>query len=447
MSEKEIKQKYYYDAKEFNEYLNSIIHQWSKTLTAMGFTLIPIFGILDFFTMPTDKVALFWQARLINAAILVSQHFFIRQTKPGNYSSLHGYFASIITSLFITQMTVELGGFNSSYFQGLNLVIIGVNLLIPWRFIHSALNGLMIIFIYILLNLFSGIEFNPKILANNLFFMAATVIISVSINYVRHNLIKREFQLRKDINTAREALWGEMEIAKKIQTALLPGNAQLSGYEVSAVMKPAEEVGGDYYDIIESPDGGMWLSIGDVSGHGVESGLIMMMNHTCLDSLTCQSSQNSPSKILEKINYVMKENISKLKVNRYMSLSLLKLGKDHFLHSGKHQDILVYRSKENKIEIIKSIGTWIGIIDNMGDYLRDERIEIYENDIILLYTDGVTEAENLNNEMFGFERLIETFRKQVNLPVNIIVENIVNEILEFQNKQDDDITVLACRKI
>ncbi|MDH5721081.1 MAG: SpoIIE family protein phosphatase [Spirochaetia bacterium] len=447
MTEKEIKSEYYFDAKKFNEYLNSIIHQWSKTLTAMGFTLVPIFGILDFFTMPTDKVTLFWQARLINAAILVAQHFLIRHTKPGKYSSLHGYFAAIITSLFITQMTVELGGFNSSYFQGLNLVIIGVNLLIPWRFMHSAFNGLSIISIYIAFNLMSGIEFDVKILANNLFFMSATVVISVSINYVRHNLIKREFQLRKDINAAREALWGEMEIAKKIQTALLPENIQLPGYEVSAIMKPAEEVGGDYYDIIKSPEGDMWLSIGDVSGHGVESGLIMMMNHTCLDSLASQSSQKSPSQMLEKINYVMKENISKLKVNRYMSLSLLKLGKDHFLHSGKHQDILIYRLKQNKIEIIKSIGTWIAIIDNIGDYLKDEKVLINEGDIILLYTDGVTEAENINNQMFGFERLIESFQKYAKLPVNILVENIVHDVLNFQNKQDDDITVLACKKL
>ena len=92
-------------------------------------------------------------------------------------------------------MTVDLGGFNSSYYAGLNLVIIGVNLLLPWKAIHSAANGFIIIFMYMFLNIVSGQSYDARILTNNLFFLCATAIIAVSINNVKYKLVKKEFDL------------------------------------------------------------------------------------------------------------------------------------------------------------------------------------------------------------------------------------------------------------
>ncbi|MDH5717047.1 MAG: PP2C family protein-serine/threonine phosphatase [Spirochaetia bacterium] len=442
-----LKNDVYFAADRFKVYINSIIHSWSKTLTALGFTLIPIFGFLDYFTMPKELLQEFGIYRFLNTLILVAQFFVIRYTKPSRYSFLHGYFASGFTSFIIAEMTVSLGGFNSSYYQGLNLVIIGVNLLIPWHTKHSAANGSITIFIYLILNIISGQEFDKRILANNLFFMTATVIIAVSINYVRHNLIRQEFQLRRELKEARDALWGEMEIAKKIQTALLPDNTSITGYEVYAKMIPAEEVGGDYYDIIETPNNETWLAIGDVSGHGVESGLIMMMTHTSIYSLINQNKNSKPSEVLNKVNYVIKENIRRLNVQRYMTLSILKLESNCFFHSGKHQDILIFRSKTGKVESVSSKGTWIGIIDNMKEYLTNEKVEIEKDDIILLFTDGLTEAQNRKEIMYDQNRLINMFEQNSKKPVKELVENIISDVQNYQNRQIDDITLLACKKL
>ena len=76
-----------------------------------------------------------------------------------------------------------------------------------------------------------------------------------------------------------------MEVAKRIQTSLLPQNRRVGGYDVAARMQPAAEVGGDYYDIIQAGEDRNWIAIGDVSGHGVESGLVMMMTQTSILSL------------------------------------------------------------------------------------------------------------------------------------------------------------------
>jgi len=435
-----------FSANNFNTFLNGLIHQWMKTLMVIG-VLVPLFGILDYFILPPELVHRFWIYRMINSLFLMGQYAVIHYTRPGKYSFIHGYLGSAATSLTIAQMTVDLGGFNSSYFQGLNLVIIVVNLLIPWKPMHSAINGSLTVCMYLAFNIVHSHPFDHQILISNLFFMISTVIISVSINYLRHNLIKKEFQLRIELKAARDALWGEMEIAKKIQTSLLPERIRLMDYEAFATMIPADEVGGDYYDIIETLHGETWIAIGDVSGHGVESGLIMMMTHTCINSLVNQIGNLMPSKVLDKVNYVIKENIHRLDVSRYVTLTILKFQKNHVIHSGKHQDILIYRKKESRIESVPSQGTWVGITDDLEHYLKDEKIDINPGDVILLYTDGVTEAENQAKEMYGYKRLLEIFKLNAQKTVKEIVDNIVHDVKTFQEKQMDDITLLAVRKL
>jgi hypothetical protein len=272
---KQPKEKLYSEATAFQTYLNGIIHEGLKTLTALGYTLVPIFFLLDFFTMPKELLPRFGIYRLISTLLVLFQYFIIRYTKPSNLSYFHGYFVSINVGGIIALMTVDLGGFNSSYYAGLNLVIIAVNLLLSWEAIHSAINSLIIISVYIILNFVAAKDFTHTSLINNCFFLFATAIIAGSINHVKHKLVKQEFFLRVELRKARDALWSEMELAKRIQTALLPDNEKIKGFEIAATMSPAEEVGGDYYDIIETPKGDKWVTIGDVSGHGVDSGLLM----------------------------------------------------------------------------------------------------------------------------------------------------------------------------
>jgi len=431
----------------FELFLNKIIHEWSKILVTLGFSLVPIFFILDFFTMPQNLLPQFAVYRLTATVVPLIQYFIIKNTKPGKLSYIHGYIVSLVVGGAIVLMTIDLGGFNSRYYAGINLVIIAVNLLLPWPAIHSAINAVLLMLFYIISNFVVYQPFDNANLINNVFFMSATIIIAVCINYVRHRLIKQEFFLRNELKKARDALWGEMELAKRIQTSLLPKNSRLGNYQVAAIMKPADEVGGDYYDFIETLAGEKWIAIGDVSGHGVDSGLIMMMTQTSIFSILNQTPGFSPSKIIDYVNSVIRKNILRLDINRYMTLIALKLNENFISVAGKHMDIIIYRHDTAKVEIYPTEGTWIGISDNIADYLTDHEIAIGKFDIILLYTDGVTEAINSSEELYGEEKLIESFQKHSSLNVGDMVNSILNDVLNYQSSQTDDVTIVVVKRI
>jgi sigma-B regulation protein RsbU (phosphoserine phosphatase) len=435
-----------FDVDDFGNYLNGIIHDWLRTLTALAFTLVPAFFILDYFTMPKDLLPRFGVYRLISTLVVLIQYFIVRHTQPTKFSYIHGYLVSLNVGGIICLMTVDLGGFNSSYYAGLNLVIIGVNLLLPWKTIHSAANSLLIIFMYVLFNAVEGQQYDPTLLSNNLFFLCATAIIAISINHVKHRLVKKEFFLLVQLKKARDALWSEMEVAKRIQTALLPDKQKMKGYDIAAIMLPAKEVGGDYYDIIETPKGDKWIAIGDVSGHGVDSGLLMMMAQTSLFSMVNLAAHRRPSEILQSVNTVIRENISRLGSDHYMTMTAIHLNNSHMTLAGKHQDIIIYRSALNRTETIPTKGTWLGIADNLEKHLKDTSVRIGEGDLVLLFTDGITEATNGKGEMYGQSRLAHALNQYADLPVRKILGKIIGDIRAFQAEQSDDMTLVVMKK-
>jgi serine phosphatase RsbU (regulator of sigma subunit) len=434
------------DATTFQGYMDSIVHEWSKTLVALGITLIPLFFLLDVAMMPKHLLSRFGVYRLVTTLLIFIQYFVIYYTRPTKLSRAHGYFFSFVVGGMITLMTRDLGGFNSTYYAGLNLVIIAVNLLLPWEVRNSVVNSVLIIAMYVVVNAIHGKAFVASTLINNLYFLCSTAVIAVSINYVRQKLIRTEFSQRIELASARDALWSEMEVAKRIQTALLPDKKRVGGYEVAATMIPADEVGGDYYDVIVTAAGERWLAIGDVSGHGVESGLIMMMTQTSIFTTVNRTAGYKPSTVLNMVNSVIKENISRLGTDRYMTISAIQLDHHRLTFAGKHQDILIRRARRGITEFVPSKGTWIGILDDIGDYLTDTQVPIEDGDVILLYTDGVTEATNASGQMFGERNLERALTKYGHLPAQEIVHHIVQEVRGYMAVQRDDITVVALRR-
>jgi len=431
---------------DFEIYLNRIIHEWSKTLTALAYTLVPIFFILDYFIMPSELLPRFGVYRLASTLIVLVQAVFIRRTKPSRWSYIHGYLVSINVGGMIALMTVDLGGFDSSYYAGLNLVLIGVNLLLPWHAIHSAANSLIIIAMYVCFNLIAAQEFGRIALINNLFFLCSTAVIAVSINHVKHRLVKQEFNLLVELKRARDALWSEMELAKRIQTALLPDKKSLRGLEVAAVMYPAKMVGGDYYDILETPAGEKWVIVGDVSGHGVDSGLIMMMAQTSALSMVSNSKGHKPSEVLAAVNAVLRENLSRMGSDHYMTMMVIRLGENEMILAGKHQNVLIFRASLNKVEVVPTTGTWLGIVDDVQECLEDVPVRIGDGDLVLLFTDGITEATSERGEMYGQERLEQALSQYADLPVGKLLDQIISQVEAFQSEQMDDMTLVVIKK-
>jgi sigma-B regulation protein RsbU (phosphoserine phosphatase) len=436
------------EATTVGDYLDGLLHDWLKTLTTLGFTLIPIFFALDVFMMPRELLPRFALYRLITTAIVIGQHFLVRFSPPTRRSYVHGYLLSLVAGFMIALMTTDLGGFNSTYYAGLNLVMIAVNLVLPWSAVQSAINTVMIIGLYVGLNLLVP-QHEPvrsEILINNLYFLITTGVISISISYVKRKLIVQEFHLRADLKKARDALWGEMEVAKRIQTSLLPKLHEVHGYTVAASMQPADEVGGDYYDLVEASHGETWLCIGDVSGHGVESGLIMMMTQTSIFTTVNRTPGQKPSEVLTAVNAVLNKNISRLGADRYVTCMALRLDADSLTFAGKHQDVLIYRARTGTIEQISTEGVWLGIVEDVTGQFTDMTVPIDEGDVLLLFTDGVTEAMDDKRELFGEDRLKQALARSARLGVEGIVQGIESDVWAFMHKQKDDVTVVAVKR-
>jgi serine phosphatase RsbU (regulator of sigma subunit) len=375
---------------------------------------------------------------------------------------VHGYAFNAITCGMIVQMTVDLGGISSGYYVGLMLVIFPVNVLLPWRSIHSAINGLITVAMYTGANVLGGADFDAGALVNNLYFLTSSVVLIVAMSETRYRLIQREFGLRAqlentnvvletsraDLKQARDRLWSEMEVAQRIQTSLLPKNRRLGPWELEASMSPAEEVGGDYYDFFETPHGERWLAIGDVSGHGVESGLVMMMTQTAIATLVNANPGRTPSDVFVHTNRVIRENVSRLGGHRYMTLNVIRLEDDRLVIAGKHQDLFVWRAKTNTVEIITNEGPWIGVVDDVRRSVEDQALRLEVGDWVLLHTDGVTEAANASGVMFGeagIKRVLSEIAGKVSL--REAVGLIRARVEAYQRRQDDDVTIVMLRRV
>ena len=266
-----------------------------------------------------------------------------------------------------------------------------------------------------------------------------------ALNMYAENLETMVEERTDELKKARDALWGEMELAAKIQTVLIPGDPLLEGYEIAGYMKPADEVGGDYYDIINIA-GKDWVVIGDVSGHGVTSGLIMMMVQTAVHIVLEQNPNVSPSDLLTIVNRVIAQNIKSLGEKKYMTITVCALGENGiFYHSGLHIDLLIYRHSIGDVERIKTKGIWIGLLDDIGDHLHDNSFVLNNNDVLLLYTDGVVEPTNENDEYYSTERLIDYLKKHGSDSVDIIKDKILESLHSFNT--DDDVTFVVLKRI
>lgn len=444
----------------FRRYQDGLVHEWMKTTLAIGFTLVPSFFLLDLVTTPRELLPRIGAYRGVATATCLVAFLIIRHTRPSRWSFLWGHAMVMVVGGAIVMMTVDLGGFDSRYYAGLNLVIATVNLMLPWRPSQTALNGSLVIATYVIANALFGGPFEMVNLLGNLFFMTATVVIAIAITYVRFQLIKKEFELRSemldanalletsraDLKTARDALWGEMEVAKRIQTALLPYDQKVGAYDVAAAMFPAAEVGGDYYDIISPPGGRRWVAIGDVSGHGVESGLVMMMTQTAILSLVRQDPSRSPASVFRAVNGVIYENVSRLGSNRYMTLNVVRLDDEGLTLAGKHQDVLVWRGAARRVETFSNDGCWIGVVPDVADCAKDTFLPLGEGDVALFFSDGVTEARNATGEQFGEERLAAAFARVAEGPSADAIQSILEDVAYFTTAQTDDMTLLVVRR-
>ncbi|MCP4135571.1 MAG: SpoIIE family protein phosphatase [bacterium] len=259
------------------------------------------------------------------------------------------------------------------------------------------------------------------------------------------NLELKVEERTKELKEARDELWGEMKLAQKIQTVLLPEEPAIPGYEITGYMMPADEVGGDYYDVI-NVEGYDWIVVGDVSGHGVPAGLVMMMVQTSVRVALAQKPDCTPAELLTAVNRAVAYNIKRLGEHKYMTIAIFACFKDGLFHyAGLHLDLLLYRADSGDVDYINTDGMWIGIMDEIGEYLPINSFTMNSNDILLLYTDGVTECLDKEGEMFSTEKLAEVLARIGKKSVEEIKQDVIKELEDYI--RDDDVTMVVMKRL
>ena len=242
----------------------------------------------------------------------------------------------------------------------------------------------------------------------------------------------------------------ELEIAAQIQRALLPPAPSHADFEFAGRMLPADEVGGDFYDVLSSPEtGALWISIGDVSGHGVGAGLVMLMAQAAFASHFLNDPSEEPARVLREVNALLCENITnRLRDNKYVTAQLLTYaGEGKFVCVGAHEWPILYRAATGRCEAIEAPGPWLGIVSDLSD-VPVTVIQVDPGDVLCLYSDGVTEAQNVAGELFDTARLNAVIERSMasGLPLDEVTRAVFNEVEAFSVRRDDDWTLLLAKR-
>jgi serine phosphatase RsbU (regulator of sigma subunit) len=245
----------------------------------------------------------------------------------------------------------------------------------------------------------------------------------------------------------RERLRRELALARDIQAALLPRAVVVAGLEVAAAMLPCAAMGGDYYDI-RPVDDGCWIGIGDVAGHGMSAGLVMLMLHSVAAALTRSPAVAAPSDVLARINEVLHENIrARMGRDEHVTASLLRYHADgRVVFAGGHEELLVLRARTGACERIETAGAWLGIVPDVRRVVRDAELRLAPGDTLVLYTDGLTEAPGPGGERFGVARVCAEIERRAAAPPRELLAGLLAELHGFAGAPADDVTVLVLRR-
>ena len=259
-------------------------------------------------------------------------------------------------------------------------------------------------------------------------------------------LAQQQAALLEAERLARERLEKELDLARQIQVSILPRRLVAEGLELSACMTTATEVGGDYYDVLPI-DGGCWIGIGDVSGHGVTSGLIMLMVQSAVAGLVARDPDASPREAVNIVNRVLFENIRhRLLKDDFVTFSLLRVSQRRIVFAGAHEEFLVMRHGGTHIEQLATPGTWLGVLPDIDQFTTETVVDLEPNDLVVLYTDGITEARNDRGEVYGLQRLCAAIEDLRHQPIEQIRDHVFADVTRWSANRDDDATLVLLRQ-
>ncbi len=258
--------------------------------------------------------------------------------------------------------------------------------------------------------------------------------------------------LNAQLTQDNRRMLAELDVARQLQQMILPKPAELAeigDLDISGFMQPADEMGGDYYDVLHQEGGFTTIGIGDVTGHGLESGVLMLMTQTAIRTL--QAAQETDLiKCLNAINTVIYRNRQRMGSYHNLTLSLIDYRQGQLTICGQHEEVLLVRAAGivERIDTLE-LGFHIGMLEDISQFVSLHHIQLGIGDGIVLYTDGITEAENNTRRLYGLERLVRQVEQGWTSSASTLRQQIIMDLKDHIGNQVvyDDITLVILKRL
>jgi sigma-B regulation protein RsbU (phosphoserine phosphatase) len=281
--------------------------------------------------------------------------------------------------------------------------------------------------------------------ANRIAHNLSAILAFTFVVYIIQRYMKQREQLTKSVRQQRDNLLKDVELAAEVQRMFLPlGKPAIAGLQISGMMHPAKGIGGDYYDYIPIDEHSIQLVIADVAGKGVAAALLM--------SATAAAVQLEVNQQRDMLQMVSRLNTSIHTVSsdgeRYVTLLMAEVDarnrKLRFVNCG-HNPALLFRAGTGKVMRMNSSCAPIGMI--IGQPCEVVSVDLFLGDVLVFYTDGVTEAENLLAEEFGMDRLSAVVQRGASLSAEALMDDIFSSAANFSKEVgfSDDVTILVVK--
>lgn len=255
--------------------------------------------------------------------------------------------------------------------------------------------------------------------------------------------------LNEQLKSENLRMGAELDVARRVQMMVLPKPGELLSIphlEIASYLRPADEVGGDYYDVL-SAGSRVKVGIGDVTGHGLESGVLMLMVQSVARALQEQGSDD-PRTFLSVLNRAIYKNVERTESGNSLTLAFVDYADETITISGQHEELQIIR-KSGVVERIDTthLGFPIGLEPDIEAWVDTHQLPFNSGDIMLLHTDGVTEASNAEGELFGMQRLAASAFTHRHGSAEDIVRNVIADLMLYvgDSKIHDDITLVVLR--
>jgi sigma-B regulation protein RsbU (phosphoserine phosphatase) len=256
--------------------------------------------------------------------------------------------------------------------------------------------------------------------------------------------------LNQQLESENVRMEAELDVTRRLQQMLLPTTEELKQIEaldIAGYMEPADEVGGDFYDVLQQ-NGYIKIGIGDVTGHGLESGVVMLMLQAAIRTLLT-SGETDPVRFMDVINRTIYGNVQRMNVEKSLTLALLDYQEGQIKVSGQHENVIIVRGN-GEVELTSTIdlGFPVGLVPDITAYVQDVTLELATGDGIVVYSDGITEAESETGKLYGLERLCTAVGAVWEQPAEQIKEAVVADVRQFMghSKLLDDLTLLVVKQ-